>query len=146
MRFNLSLKKHPTAKSCYLTHDDKYLIGKDEFHNWFWSVLNEQTKEYEVKSKKHRTMNSCKHEVRNDIQDNKNEQQLWEGQTMRCEEKKAFNSQTSAEKALNKIWKTNWLSSRKKPCSSYKCPICSKYHLTSQAQNKRRNTNATTTN
>lgn len=78
-RHNLTLKKHPTIKSCYLTHDDKYLIGKDEFHNWFWSVLNEQTKEYEVREKKQRTLNSCKYAVNNDIQDNQDEQQLWEG-------------------------------------------------------------------
>ena len=77
MRFNLPLKKHPTAKNCYLTHDDRYLIGKDEFHNWFWSVLNERTKQYEVKSRKNRTMNSCKHEVINDIQETLDDKELW---------------------------------------------------------------------
>ena len=51
---------------------------------------------------------------------------------MKCDSKKKFATRTGAEMALKKIWKTSWLSQQKKPCSSYKCPFCQKWHLTSK--------------
>ena len=75
--FNLPIKRHPTIKSCYLTLDDKYLLWKDEFDNWFWAILNESTKEYETRGSKNRTLNSCKFEVMQDIREAQEEQQLW---------------------------------------------------------------------
>ena len=52
---------------------------------------------------------------------------------MKCETKSQFNSRAKAEKVLRAIWKSNWLSNRKKPCRSYLCRYCGKWHLTSQA-------------
>ena len=57
---------------------------------------------------------------------------------MRCEQKKAYPTQLRAERALTVIWKSHWAENKKKPCSSYKCPICNKYHLTSQSKRERK--------
>ena len=57
---------------------------------------------------------------------------------MRCEDKKAYPTRYKAERAMTLIWKTQWLNNnRKKPCASYKCHVCNKWHLTSQAQRKK---------
>lgn len=59
---------------------------------------------------------------------------------MKCEEKTGYATKYKAERAMNLIWKNHWLNNnRKKPCASYRCKVCSKWHLTSQAQRKRVN-------
>jgi hypothetical protein len=62
---------------------------------------------------------------------------------MKCENKTAYPTRYKAERAMNLIWKNHWLNNaRKKPCATYKCNICGKWHLTSQAQ-RRETTNST---
>lgn len=59
---------------------------------------------------------------------------------MKCQEKTAYPSKYKAEKAMSLIWKNHWLNNnRKKPCATYKCEICGKWHLTSQARRDKTN-------
>jgi hypothetical protein len=51
---------------------------------------------------------------------------------LKCDNKTSFTSRAKAERKLKQIWKTSWLSQRKKPCRSYKCLLCNKWHLTSK--------------
>ena len=59
---------------------------------------------------------------------------------MKCQEKTAYPTKHKAEKAMSLIWKNHWLNNnRKKPCATYKCEICGKWHLTSQARRDKTN-------
>jgi hypothetical protein len=60
---------------------------------------------------------------------------------MKCQEKTAYPTKHKAEKAMTLIWKNHWLNNnRKKPCATYKCEICGKWHLPSQARRDKPNT------
>jgi len=62
------------------------------------------------------------------------------GSGMKCQEKTAYSTKYKAEKAMSLIWKNHWLNNaRKKPCATYKCEICGKWHLTSQARRDKTN-------
>lgn len=52
-----------------------------------------------------------------------------------CKTKKKFKTKRGAEKALSLIWKQALGQGKqgKLPCRSYVCPICNKWHLTSEA-------------
>ena len=59
---------------------------------------------------------------------------------MKCQDKVAYPTKYKAERAMSLIWKNHWLNNnRKKPCASYRCPICKGWHLTSQAQKEKSN-------
>ena len=63
---------------------------------------------------------------------------VWNESSVRCEEKKGYATRHSAERAMTMIWKSQWLNNnRKKPCASYKCNLCAKWHLTSQPQRRK---------
>lgn len=58
---------------------------------------------------------------------------------MKCQEKKGYATKYQAERAITMIWKTQWLNNnRKKPCASYKCRSCGKWHMTSQPQRQKK--------
>jgi hypothetical protein len=76
----LSLKKHKVLPSAYTTHDEQYLLWQDpDNKNWYWGIKNNATGKYgKAEHQRHRTLNSCKFEVAELINEQEIEGKLWE--------------------------------------------------------------------
>lgn len=49
-----------------------------------------------------------------------------------CKGKKAYPTRHKAERALNILWRATYNQIEIRPCRSYMCRECSKWHLTSK--------------
>lgn len=79
-KWKLPLKKHTALPNAYLTHDKKYLIWKDpDKKKWRWGFYVPHTDKYSPQPFLFRTLVDCKFDVLEKINDEPQDEQLWEG-------------------------------------------------------------------
>ena len=75
----LKLKKHKVLPSAYVTDDEKYLIYKDPNEKkWRWGLYVPHTKKYAPQSILFRTLEDCKFDVLEQLNNEPQDEKLWE--------------------------------------------------------------------